>query len=390
MKKKVVLLLILFFTIFFIPSPMVKADGEIGKVKDLFTDNSLKSEIKLILNKGEEDYITSDEAAGITSLLLKDKSIENIKGIEIFSNLKYLNLEENRITTLPAEIGTLKQLQFLYLGGNIITELPKEIGGLILLEELSLRANKLTTLSEELGKLVNLRKIDISSNSLEKLPAGLKGCNKLEVLLADNNILADLPEELGGLKKLLILDLRSNKLISLSPLYKDLDSLFYLDLAENNIYNIDEGAYKKILGIPGHYDLTEQKAIIKLANKGLVGEDYVIKALDICRLNLGSGLEYYLISPDGQRERIELEIKDNYLTVAGDYLTKEGSYVMEIQVSDNQPDAFSGSVYQQIFMIDKVTILPAYNTNQYLIASLGIFVAGLLLIVVVRLVRKGK
>ena len=50
--------------------------------------------------------------------------------IKQLGELKVLNLESNKLTSLPKEIGDLKQLKELYLKQNQLTSLPKEIGDL--------------------------------------------------------------------------------------------------------------------------------------------------------------------------------------------------------------------------------------------------------------------
>ena len=49
-------------------------------------------------------------------------------------NLKKLSLQDNKLQSLPTEIGNLRNLQQLYLSNNQIQSLPAEIGNLINLQ----------------------------------------------------------------------------------------------------------------------------------------------------------------------------------------------------------------------------------------------------------------
>ena len=75
-----------------------------------------------------------------------------------------VNLRFKRLTTLPKEIGNLKNLKWLDLKGNKLTTIPKEIGNLKNLKSLGLIENELTTLPPEIGNLKNLKDLWLDSN----------------------------------------------------------------------------------------------------------------------------------------------------------------------------------------------------------------------------------
>jgi Leucine-rich repeat (LRR) protein len=58
--------------------------------------------------------------------------------------LQELNLEQNQFSTLPKEMGELKNLQKLYLEGNQLSTLPKEIAELKNLKYLNLTRNPIS------------------------------------------------------------------------------------------------------------------------------------------------------------------------------------------------------------------------------------------------------
>lgn len=81
-------------------------------------------------------------------------------------SLTELDLESNRLSTLPSECTKLTKLAKLYLSRNQFTSLPSFFGTLKTLEELFLNNNRITDLTEVV-KLVNLRVLNLSSNSLQ-------------------------------------------------------------------------------------------------------------------------------------------------------------------------------------------------------------------------------
>lgn len=76
-----------------------------------------------------------------------------------------LNLSNQNLTTVPAEIGKQQSLEILNLSNNKLTGIPAEIGQLKNLRVLNLSNNLLTGLPYELGNLQLLTLLDISGNN---------------------------------------------------------------------------------------------------------------------------------------------------------------------------------------------------------------------------------
>ncbi|NXE23697.1 LRCH1 protein, partial [Ardeotis kori] len=109
--------------------------------------------------------------------------------------LKVLIASNNKLGSLPEEIGQLKQLMELDVSCNEITALPQQIGQLKSLKELNVRRNYLEVLPQELVQLP-LVKFDFSCNKVLVIPICFRKMMQLQVLLLENNPLQSPPAQI--------------------------------------------------------------------------------------------------------------------------------------------------------------------------------------------------
>ncbi|XP_028610067.1 leucine-rich repeat and calponin homology domain-containing protein 1 isoform X1 [Grammomys surdaster] len=109
--------------------------------------------------------------------------------------LKVLIASNNKLGSLPEEIGQLKQLMELDVSCNEITALPQQIGQLKSLRELNVRRNYLKVLPPELVDLP-LVKFDFSCNKVLVIPVCFREMKQLQVLLLENNPLQSPPAQI--------------------------------------------------------------------------------------------------------------------------------------------------------------------------------------------------
>lgn len=93
------------------------------------------------------------------------------------SLLQSLDLTCQYLTSVPDEIGRLKNLKNLNLNANQLTSLPPIIGQLTNLQFFSLKWNWLTSVPDEICKLTKLEVIALQFNPLISLPEILKSRN---------------------------------------------------------------------------------------------------------------------------------------------------------------------------------------------------------------------
>jgi leucine-rich repeat protein SHOC2 len=96
-----------------------------------------------------------------SSLNHLDLSANPLTGIRIgdWPRIHELNLQENRLKQLPAEIGALQTLEYLRLAGNSLQSLPESMRGMKALRVLDLSHNDFAILPDVLNHLTGLRSV---------------------------------------------------------------------------------------------------------------------------------------------------------------------------------------------------------------------------------------
>ncbi|KAH8249354.1 hypothetical protein KR032_008849 [Drosophila birchii] len=152
--------------------------------------------------------------AFLETLLLYHNTIRSIpESVKQLSSLTYLDLRSNQLSSLPREICFLP-LQVLLVSNNRLTTLPDEMGRLDqTLTDLDASYNQLANLPVRLGELRSLRSLSLRSNHLMYLPRELT-CLSLVSLDVSNNRIASLPLEIRHMATLVELQLENNPLTS--------------------------------------------------------------------------------------------------------------------------------------------------------------------------------
>ena len=226
---------------------------------------------RLILNGSALQAIPSELASmpRLDTLYLRDASITDFSGLASLSGLVELDLSGIKLAKIPDELEALPHLARLYLTGCGLTEFPasvseaKELVYLNLdrnriqtlpeqlpsgLRWLRLNGNGLTSVPEAIGKLSELRRIYLNDNALSSLPDAFASLEVLEDIALANNRLEVFPEMVVGLPSLRNLDLRGNANITALPAnIGDMKALRTLTLAGCRIPKEERDRIRKAL-----------------------------------------------------------------------------------------------------------------------------------------------
>ena len=111
-------------------------------------------------------------------------------------SLDYLNLDHNILTNV-SEIGAFKSLKWLRLNNNRLSELPDLSALAASLKRIYLSGNRFTEVPEALSVLKNLTDIDLSGNPISQIPEWLSQMENLEHLSFSRTKIKSLPEDLS-------------------------------------------------------------------------------------------------------------------------------------------------------------------------------------------------
>ncbi|XP_019358600.1 PREDICTED: leucine-rich repeat and calponin homology domain-containing protein 3 [Gavialis gangeticus] len=148
-----------------------------------------------------------------------------------FVSLESLNFYQNCIRYIPEAILNLQSLTFLNISRNQLSMLPVHLCSLPL-KVLIASNNKLVSLPEEIGQLRHLTELDVSCNEIQMIPPQIGNLESLRDLNVRRNHLLRLPEELAELP-LIRLDFSCNKITTIPVCYRNLRHLQTITLDNN-------------------------------------------------------------------------------------------------------------------------------------------------------------
>jgi Leucine-rich repeat (LRR) protein len=149
-----------------------------------------------------------------------------------------LNLRRKRISSIPPEIGKLKNLEVLIISGSTVKFLPDEIGECKNLKSIIANSSRLEEIPSTLGNLKNLRTLKIDNCNLKSIPKEIGNIESLWHLSIGGNNITTVPNELSNLKNLTWLDLSDNPIEEFPECILEMENLKRFWVFGNNINKI--------------------------------------------------------------------------------------------------------------------------------------------------------
>jgi hypothetical protein len=359
---------------------------------DTITSTMVQKKTLNLAGSNLTDITGIDVFSNLSSLYLQDNHLTTLPdGIGSLSNLSLLNIADNDCTTLPDSFANLSQLyqlyapnnefttlpacvtslssklHYLYMSGNKLTTLPDSIGQLSALTYLYLSDNKLTTLPSSIGNLSSLVYLDLKNNNLTALPESIGNLPTLWRLFVDNNSLTALPDSIGNLStNLLALSASGNDITSLPASFTNLTSLWYLYLNNNRLMNLTQAQYKCAASAKYAYQLGNQ-TYSQSEKSRYAGVDYVFDTLPIYgqvqTYQYGSTITYQLTRPDGtiiDESNLINPAIGGPITLDKTLLQQAGTYIFSATLTNG---ALGASKYTQTFVLEAAPAINPVHDN---------------------------
>ena len=164
-------------------------------------------------------------------LYLRNTGITNFTGLASLVKIREIDLSGIQMAAAPEELEALPELTRLYLSGCSLTAFPKAVEKSASLNYLNLDRNKIETLPETLP--ASLRWLRLNANSLTALPDAVGSLTDLRRIYLKGNGLSALPDTMASLTRLEDINLAYNKFTAFPEVLIKLPALRNLDLRGN-------------------------------------------------------------------------------------------------------------------------------------------------------------
>ena len=179
------------------------------------------------------DLLRSGQLQGIKRLDLAAGLTEfPIEIFDLADSLEILNLSDNHLRSLPANLGRLHKLKIIFLSNNDFEEVPEVLADCPNLSMVGFKSNKIRVLGENVLP-IGVRWLILTDNQLEQLPKSIGRLQKLQKLMLAGNQLRSLPDEMAACQNLELIRLAANRLEFLPNWLFSLPRLSWLAYAGN-------------------------------------------------------------------------------------------------------------------------------------------------------------
>lgn len=203
----------------------------------IFKDKAFQDSVKNYIKKPNGEILKSDvekltrfDTFGINA---EYANIENISGIDKFTNLSELYLDNNKISDI-SPLEQLINLENIALDNTKVSDI-NPLSSLANLKSISLNFTQVSDITP-LKQLGDLKSVDLCGTKIEDISA-LEDLTGLESLALNNTKISDITP-LKKLYNLEVLDLSNTKVSDISAL-NELKNLVELDLTNSPIKNLN-------------------------------------------------------------------------------------------------------------------------------------------------------
>ena len=183
-------------------------------------------------NSNVKQHYETAKKTGVLTLTSQKLTEFPTNLIQLESNLRTLDISENKFVQIPNTIGSFSQLKHLKANNNRLTSLPDALSQLSKLESLSAESNRISTIPPSLNSLNHLKQVFLSGNKITQFPMVFCEMNHLDILDLSRNQIQNVPDGIGKLQ-VAELNLNQNQISHISTHLAHCQRLKTLRLEEN-------------------------------------------------------------------------------------------------------------------------------------------------------------
>jgi Leucine-rich repeat (LRR) protein len=186
----------------------------------------------LAANWGDQDGFDR-----VTTLRLSGNDLIDVYfGLSHWGTITCLDLDSNKLSSLPREIALLFSVTQLLLSRNLLAELPSTFGELTNINVLALDTNKFRSFPSAILALHSMEKLTMGDNRLIEVHDGVWQLTSLVKLKLNANMLTTLPLTFTRLTRLVSINISNNQLEGRLPdVLGTMANLEDVKLAFNNL-----------------------------------------------------------------------------------------------------------------------------------------------------------
>ena len=151
---------------------------------------------------------------------------------DLADTLEILDLSNNALSELPADLARLSKLKILFCSNNRFESLPEVLGECPSLEMIGFKSNQITHVPESSLPL-QTRWLILTDNQIASLPDNMGDLSRLQKLALAGNQLTQLPESIGRCQNLELLRISANQLREFPYILLGLPRLAWLAFSGN-------------------------------------------------------------------------------------------------------------------------------------------------------------
>jgi Leucine-rich repeat (LRR) protein len=157
--------------------------------------------------------------------------------IGLLTELQFVMISWNLISSIPASICLLSKLEILSLEVNLITSLPDCISTLTKITDLFIDYNQIESIPD-CSQMIHMKQFDCSENKIQTLPSNMFiNMKQIEYIVVYNNLIHSEIPILAGLTKLRAVLLNENSFYGTldTHSFDSMPDLYYFDIHSNLI-----------------------------------------------------------------------------------------------------------------------------------------------------------